>query len=63
MDNSEIYLLLKTMTLSELTDLNAFMQSEFTGKGRYRNQVKILFQMLRDHIKTGSKGYLVNICY
>lgn len=56
MENSDLYLILKTLTANELNELFSFAQIDFIAKGRYRNQSKILLEMLREHILAEKKS-------
>jgi hypothetical protein len=48
MENSDLYALLKTLNNHELSELDVFIQKETVyGKGRYREQVALLYKYLR----------------
>ncbi len=51
MENSELYLLFKTLSNTELNELDVFIQKEVAyGKGRYREQLSLLYRYLRHHL-------------
>lgn len=53
MEQSELYLLLKTFEKNDLDNLKNFIQIDFTGKARYRSQAKTLLQILHEHFSSG----------
>ncbi len=54
MENSDLIDLFKTLTAKELKNLSTFMQSPYATKGRYREEVQNLFNLLQKYTLSGS---------
>jgi hypothetical protein len=58
MEKSELYLLFKTLSISELNELEIFIQNDFLVKGRYRSQARHLLLLLKEHMLVEKKSAL-----